>query len=117
MIDHWRAAGEAVKRLKSPLQVRAEGEAETAKLLRLVTERGNPSEGRVYKTVLFRHFCAALARHGESQVMDSRVEMRGGQHEWGKPSKGVGVCFQPGKAYPIRSVRLATMEHSLASTR
>ncbi len=40
--------------------------------------------------------------------MDSRVEMRGGQHEWGKPSQGVGVCFQPGKAYSIRDVRLAT---------
>ena len=38
-------------------------------------------------------------------LQDRDVEMEGGGHEWGKPSKGVDVCFQPRKAYPIRGVR------------
>ena len=51
----------------------------------------------------------ALAGNGQRMF---HLEMRGGQQEWGKPSQGVGVCFQPGKAYPIRGVRLAANDNS-----
>lgn len=74
---------ESVKRLNCPLQVRAEGESETA-LFRFATERGHPAGARVQDGE-FRHAADTSEATRWQWVVDSGVLLEGGWLDPGVP--------------------------------